>query len=149
MEVDMQRLCVVLLVFTIVLGIGCDAQQDEEEIARLPEVPHILAAEDVPWEDLSTDMRRKVLFSGELTFVFLELKGPTSEPIQLHSHVNDQISYVVDGELEVQVGEVVRRIGKGGFFRVPPDIPHGARALSPVVQFVDVFTPPREDFRRD
>jgi quercetin dioxygenase-like cupin family protein len=92
--------------------------------------------------------RRKVLFSGELTFVLLEAKGPTSGPIELHRHVNDQISYVVEGEIIAQVGKESRRIGKGGFFRVPSNAPHGIQILSSSVQLIDAFTPPREDFRR-
>ena len=139
-----------LVVVIILIGVGCGpGKKGEVKSVEPSEGENILAAEEVSWEDLNEAVRRKVLFSGELTFVFLEIKGPSSDPIPLHSHPNDQISYVVEGELEVQVGEDVRVIGKGGFFRVPSNLPHGARALSPVVYLIDTFTPPREDFRKN
>lgn len=109
---------------------------------------NILPASDVPWEKLDGGWRRQVVFSGELTLVVLEAPGPTAGPIPLHSHENDQISHVIDGEIEVQVATETRQIGKGGVFRVPANAPHGIRILSSSVRLVDVFTPPREDFRR-
>lgn len=109
---------------------------------------NIFAEPTIPWEKLENGWRRKVLFSGQLTFVTLQATGPSGAGIELHSHVNDQISYVIQGDIEVQVGEEVRKIGPGGFFRVPPDIPHGIRVLSEEAILVDAFTPPREDFRK-
>jgi quercetin dioxygenase-like cupin family protein len=55
---------------------------------------------------------------------------------------------VIRGEIEAQVGSEKRRIGEGGFFRVPSNTLHGIQILTPTVQLIDVFTPPREDFRR-
>jgi len=146
----MQRVCMAIFALLVCVTVGCVTEQNTmEEGAEQDEGQNILAARDMSWEDLNESMRRKVLFSGKLTFVFLELKGPSSESIQLHNHINDQISYVAEGEIEVQVGEDISRLGKGGFFRVPPNVPHGVRPLSPVVQMIDVFTPPREDFRKE
>ena len=108
----------------------------------------ILLAADVPWQALDNGMRRKVVFSGQLTFVLLEAKGPTALPIALHQHPNDQISYVLDGRIIAKVGKEERQIKKGDFFRVPANVPHGAQILSSSVRLIDVFTPPREDFRQ-
>jgi quercetin dioxygenase-like cupin family protein len=108
----------------------------------------ILDASEVLWEELENGWRRQVLFSGQLTLVVLEARGPTSRPSPLHRHINDQITYVLDGEIDVQVAEETRRIGKGGFFRVPANAPHGIRILTSSARLVDVFTPPREDFRQ-
>jgi quercetin dioxygenase-like cupin family protein len=80
--------------------------------------------------------------------VVLEAKGPAGEPIALQSHVNDQITYVVEGEILARVGNETRKIGEGGFFRVPANAPHGVQILTSSVRLLDVFTPPREDFRK-
>ncbi len=109
----------------------------------------IFATQEIPWEEIGGVGRRQVLFSGQLTFVILEASGPTSGPIPLHNHVNDQITYVLDGEIEVQIGEEIRKVSKGSFYRVPPNVPHGMRILTPLARLADAFTPPREDFRRE
>ena len=108
----------------------------------------ILAAAEVPWEKLDNGWQRKAVFSGQLTLVLLQVKGPTSGPISLQTHVNDQITYVVEGEIIARVGDETRKIGQGGFFRVPSNAPHGVQILTPSAQLIDVFTPPREDFRK-
>jgi quercetin dioxygenase-like cupin family protein len=107
----------------------------------------ILTHEQVPWETMDNGWRRQVLFSGQLTLVILEATGPTSGPIETHSHPHDQISYLIEGDIEVQIGKEIRKISKGGFFRVPSNAPHGIQVLSKTATLMDTFTPPREDFR--
>lgn len=130
---------------SILAGAGCATTP--AGVASSGKARAILAARDVPWERLPDGARRKVLFGEELTFVLLEAPGPTPGPIPLHSHPNEQITHVIDGDIDVRVGDEARRIAKGGFFRVAPNVPHGIRIRSPSVRLVDVFTPPREDFR--
>jgi len=109
---------------------------------------YVFDAGDVLWEDLAGGMRRRVFFSEKMTLAAIEAAGPTSGPIRLHSHPNEQIAYVIDGDIEVQVGEETRRIAAGGFYRVPPDVPHGVIIHSSSARIIDAFTPPREDFRK-
>jgi quercetin dioxygenase-like cupin family protein len=118
---------------------GTGADRSEEKT--------ILDHSDVPWEELENGWRRQVLFSGELTLVVLEAQGPSDGPIPLHHHVHDQISYLVEGKIEVKIGDEQRQIGEGGFYRVPSGVAHGIRILSKSLKLIDVFSPPREDFR--
>jgi quercetin dioxygenase-like cupin family protein len=136
-----------MLLIAAVLVTGCTGQAPVGN-SQADSLQVIFEAGEVPWETLDNGWRRKVLFSGELTFVLLEAKGPTSGPIELHSHVHDQISYVMEGELEVQIGDETRNISTGGFYRVPVNVPHGVQVLSGKLTLVDAFTPPREDFRK-
>lgn len=141
------RVAAILSLLFAIATTGCSSQAPAApEEAELTSI--IFAAEEIPWEEMENGWRRKVLFSGELTFVVLEAKGPTAGAIELHSHVNDQISYVMAGDVEVQIGGETKGISTGGFFRVPPNAPHGVRVLSPTLLVVDAFTPPREDFRK-
>lgn len=122
------------------LNSGCTSQA--------PASPSLFfAAEEIPWVELENGWKRKALFSGELTLVVFEATGPTLGPIELHSHVHDQISYIAEGEIEAQVGEKTRKISSGAFFRVPANAPHGVRVLSDKLVAIDAFSPPREDFR--
>jgi len=136
-----------MLPIAAVLVTGCAGQAPVDN-SQSDSLQVIFEADEVSWESLDNGWRRKVLFSGELTFVLLEAKGPTSGPIELHSHVHDQISYVMEGELEVQIGDKTRNISTGGFYRVPTNVPHGVQVLSEKLTLVDAFTPPREDFRK-
>jgi len=135
-----------LATLSLIPNAGCSSQAPAS--ATPSDLPALFfAADEVPWVELENGWRRKALFSGELTLVVFEAKGPTTGPIELHSHVHDQISYVAEGEIEAQVGNETRLVSTGGFFRVPANSPHGVRVLSPKLVAIDAFTPPREDFR--
>jgi quercetin dioxygenase-like cupin family protein len=79
---------------------------------------------------------------GERMLVnFIRYEPGTVVPV--HAHEEEQITFVLEGEFEFEVGGDVRRIGPGTVVRIPPHVPHGARALDrPCVQ-VDAFAPPR------
>jgi quercetin dioxygenase-like cupin family protein len=64
--------------------------------------------------------------------------------VPMHAHEEEQITFVIEGEFEFEVGGEARRIGPGTVVKIPPHVPHGARALDrPCVQ-VDAFAPPRK-----
>jgi mannose-6-phosphate isomerase-like protein (cupin superfamily) len=52
-----------------------------------------------------------------------------------HAHPHEQAGYVLEGELEVLVGEEVHVIKAGEAYVVPPDAEHGGRAHVPVRLF--------------
>ena len=133
------------LFFAFVIA-GCSSQPPVSA-SQSDLSPIIFGAEEVPWEEMENGWRRQVLFSGQLTFVVLDAKGPTSGPVELHNHVHDQISYVMEGDIEAHIGDETKRISTGGFYRVPSNAPHGVQVLSERLLLIDAFTPPREDFR--
>jgi quercetin dioxygenase-like cupin family protein len=65
--------------------------------------------------------------------------------VPLHSHVNEQITYILEGALKfaLEGKEVVVRSGE--VLCIPPHVPHEAFALEDTVD-LDVFNPPRQDW---
>ncbi len=101
---------------------------------------------DQPREELNPLISRS-LITGEramLAHVYLK-KGAV---VPMHSHDNEQITYVIDGALEFRIGNggpeglVVR---SGEVLHLPSNVPHEAVALEDTID-VDVFTPPRQDW---
>ena len=68
--------------------------------------------------------------------------------VPMHSHDNEQFTYVVEGALKFRIGDggpddlVVR---SGEILHLPSNVPHEAEALEDTLD-VDVFTPPRQDW---
>jgi len=62
-----------------------------------------------------------------------------------HSHVHDQVVYVVKGHLRVCVAQTTFEVGQGDSFVVRGGVEHQAWAVADSV-VVDVFTPMREDY---
>jgi quercetin dioxygenase-like cupin family protein len=101
----------------------------------------------VAWDELSPiEMVPGLEFQpvlGENVMVnFVRFAPHTEAP--LHWHDEEQISFVVDGELEFEVGGERRVVRRGQAIVIPPNVPHAARTHEGTCLEVDVFHPPRQ-----
>jgi quercetin dioxygenase-like cupin family protein len=61
----------------------------------------------------------------------------------MHSHVEEQIVIVVEGEFDFTLDGATRTMRAGDMAVIPPWVPHGARTRDVPCKEMDVFTPPR------
>jgi len=104
----------------------------------------VTKGESVPKTDPEPGLTRKVLaYNEKLLLVEHQMvKGWTGN---LHSHLHEQIVYVVSGRLRVLCQGETFEVHSGDTFVVRGGVEHGATALEDSV-VVDVFTPCREDY---
>jgi quercetin dioxygenase-like cupin family protein len=98
----------------------------------------------VAWTDISPiEMVPGLEFQpvvGENVMVnFVRFAAHTEAPV--HWHDEEQISFVIEGEMEV--GGEKRVVRRGEAIVIPPNVPHGARTYDGTCLEVDVFHPPR------
>ncbi len=80
---------------------------------------------------------------GENVMVnFVRFEPNTVAP--LHWHDEEQITFVIDGEFEFEVGDEKRIVRRGEAVVIPPNVPHAARTYDATCFEVDVFHPPRK-----
>jgi quercetin dioxygenase-like cupin family protein len=72
---------------------------------------------------------------------FVRFDPGTEAP--LHWHEEEQITFVLEGECEFEVGGEKRIVRRGEAVTIPPNVPHGARTYDTTCLEVDVFHPPR------
>jgi len=102
---------------------------------------------DMVKEEIGEGRTRYLSYTNGLMMVVIDFNdGPASEPDPPHSHMHEQVSYVVAGELIVHIGDEKKQLGPGDMFTVPPDVPHTIQLLSQYVRLVDTFTPIRDEF---
>jgi len=77
-----------------------------------------------------------------------EFSLSTGAVVPEHSHMNDQVGYVVSGKLELRVGDETQILGPGESYAVPGGVVHSAVAKEDCV-LIDVFSPPRNDYRTE
>jgi quercetin dioxygenase-like cupin family protein len=66
----------------------------------------------------------------------------------VHAHPNEQWGVCLEGEwIRIQDG-VEHHVRAGDFWQTPPNVPHGGRALATRAVVLDIFAPPREEYRR-
>ena len=76
---------------------------------------------------------------------FFEFAPDSTVPEHMHPH--EQITLVLEGELEFTLGDETRIIKAGEGATIPPEVPHSARTLSQPTKALDAWHPIREDYR--
>lgn len=76
-----------------------------------------------------------------LSFVDIEKGSVLAE----HRHPHEQITYIMEGELEMMIGGEKMLLTTGMVHVIPGNTPHSAVALTDV-KVLDAFHPVREDY---
>jgi quercetin dioxygenase-like cupin family protein len=105
-------------------------------------VQHVRLA-DMPTEHLNPLLDRQFVAGEKSMLARLILR--TGCVVPLHSHENEQITYILEGALKffVEGKEVI--VSAGEILVIPAHVPHSAEALEDTVD-LDVFCPPRADW---
>jgi quercetin dioxygenase-like cupin family protein len=105
-------------------------------------VQHIRLAE-LPTEQLNPLLNRQFVAGEKSMLARLRLLKGCIVP--LHSHENEQITYILEGALKFSLEgkDIVVRAGE--ILVIPSNVPHSAEALEDTVD-LDVFCPPRADW---
>ena len=99
----------------------------------------------VPTEKVTDVITRQLVTGKNEMMARVLLKK--SAVVPTHSHVSEQITYILEGCLRLWIGAVEEEVtlGPGQFVLIPGNVPHRALALEDTVD-VDVFSPIRQDW---
>lgn len=86
----------------------------------------------------------KMVHTEGVTIAFWEIEAGAELPHHVHPH--EQVTTLLAGRFELTVADETRILEPGAVAVIPGDVPHAGRALVPC-RIVDVFHPPREDYR--
>ena len=81
---------------------------------------------------------------NSMTFGYVELKAGSNVP--MHQHVHEQITYILEGDLDMVIGGQTCLLKAGMYYIIPSNTPHSAVAKTDC-KVVDAFSPVREDYR--
>jgi quercetin dioxygenase-like cupin family protein len=98
---------------------------------------------DIELEKLNPLLDRQFVVGNEIMLARVLLKKGCVVP--MHSHVNEQLTYILEGALKFTIAGREIVVGAGEVLCIPPNVPHEAVALEDTVD-LDVFNPPRQDW---
>jgi len=64
-----------------------------------------------------------------------------------HSHPHEQAGICLEGQFELTVDGRTRVVQPGQMYLIPGDTPHAACALDGACRTLDIFAPPREEYK--
>jgi quercetin dioxygenase-like cupin family protein len=102
--------------------------------------------DDLPAEPLKGGISRRLITGKGVMIAHVYLKK--GDDVPLHSHSNEQITYILEGALRFWLGpsgDQEITVHAGEVLVIPSDLEHRALALEDTLD-VDVFNPPRQDW---
>jgi quercetin dioxygenase-like cupin family protein len=106
---------------------------------------HNLREGGIPRE-LAKGIHARVFPGEHLMLSVVELEPWSESPV--HAHPNEQWGVCLEGEwIRIQDGREYH-VTAGDFWETPPNVPHGGRTLGQRCVVLDIFAPPREEYRR-
>lgn len=108
------------------------------------DIQHYFMNDELELIDLGEGIKRKILAYHDNLMVVEVLfeKGAIGA---LHSHPHEQITYVLEGAFEFNIGGEKKMVRAGDTTFKEPDIIHGA-VCREKGKLLDIFTPMRKDF---
>ncbi len=87
------------------------------------------------------------IFLGDHAMLSVVTIEPNAEG-QVHSHPQEQWGVLLEGDaVRIQDGEEIP-VKAGDFWRTPGGVPHGLRAGPQGARVLDIFSPPRDEYRK-
>ena len=108
----------------------------------------VLKVDDAVITKVREGIRRRLIHVDDLMMVVIDFDGgPWKQPDPPHSHVHEQVTYVVEGEIIFFCeGELDQRLKPGDMFSVPSGKEHTIQLLTKTAKLIDSFTPLRQEF---
>ena len=99
---------------------------------------------DHPEVELAPGVRARTPHGERIMLSRLELDAESLVPT--HHHPHEQAGILLEGDLELTIGNETRLCKTGDMFIIPGGVPHCARPVNGPALVLDVFSPPREDY---
>ena len=99
---------------------------------------------NIPPRELVAGFTGHYVHGKDLTLGYVEIKAGNKLPG--HHHVHEQITFIIEGQLDMTIGGKSCSLTSGMYAVIPSDVPHSAIAKTDC-KAIDVFNPVREDYK--
>jgi quercetin dioxygenase-like cupin family protein len=100
---------------------------------------------NLPQKQITDGVTGGVVWGEKLMLSFVKLNPNVT--VQSHSHPHEQMGTVLEGKLEVTIGNESKLLKEGDIFLVPSGVEHSVKNMENQTRVLDIFSPPREDFK--
>ena len=97
-----------------------------------------------PFKQFAPGIQSRTFWGEKLMLALVNLEANAVLPA--HSHPHEQSSFILEGELEFEVGGESRKLKPGDIVTIPGDVEHTVRVGPRPAKVLDIFTPIREEF---
>ncbi len=99
---------------------------------------------DIKPKQLAEGIQGHYVHGEKHSMGLVELKKGSIVPI--HSHIHEQITFILEGQLDMNIGGVDYSLTNGMYHVIPSTVPHSAIAITDC-KLIDTFSPVREEYK--
>ena len=99
-----------------------------------------------PTVEIQPGVRIRAPYGKNLLLSYLEMDEGAVVP--LHNHPHEQAGILLEGKLEMTIGDEVKVVEAGSMFFVPSNVYHKAVVVGGPAVALDIFSPVREDYAK-
>jgi quercetin dioxygenase-like cupin family protein len=99
---------------------------------------------DIKAREIAPGFWGRMVHGDRSTLAFWEIRK--GSVLARHSHMHEQITHILEGELLMQIGDQEYSLGPGAVYVIPSQTPHSAKAITDC-RVIDSFSPSRDDYR--
>ena len=100
---------------------------------------------DIPAKEIVPGVTGHYAHGDKHSFGFVELKAGSFVPE--HHHLHEQITYVLEGQLEMNIGGEKQVLTTGNYYVIKSNVIHSALAITNC-KIIDTFSPVREEYKQ-
>lgn len=101
--------------------------------------------DDITRRELAPGVFLRTMWGEKIMMSIVEI-SPNSE-VPMHEHPHEQAGMVLEGEFDFTIGGVTSRVKKGDTYVIPGGVEHYVKATDEPAVALDIFSPPREDYK--
>jgi len=79
---------------------------------------------------------------------FMAILFVIENEVPLHKHDNTQFGIILSGKALFKIGNLEREVDRNDFYYIPSNVEHGVKVLNGPLYALDIFIPPREDYKK-
>ncbi len=96
-------------------------------------------------KELLPGVRMRSFWGERVLIALLELDPGASVP--RHTHPHEQLGIVLEGELDLGVGNQSRKLKPGEVYVIPSNVEHWVNTVQVPTRAMDIFSPVREEYK--
>ena len=99
------------------------------------------------WRDLPERAAEREVLADDPDYTLTRMSASPCRGPAPHSHPHKQLVYVLRGSGAMLVGDELIEVHAGSVVAVPPNVPHIMHHVTEPTEWLEYFTPGREDWR--
>lgn len=125
--------------------VACEQAREMTTIGAMIGEPFFVEWDERPVRDLFPGVRTQVVAGEKLMLSRVRIDPQAVVPE--HSHPHEQFGVVLSGSATFTVGGQARLLRQGDYYAIPGGVAHLVVAGSEGALCLDIFSPPREEYR--